>query len=90
MTPQEELMKKKAVHYGDIWDCPHAELLIVARMLDKTRRLVQQAYLRQALKDFGDIPAVQERVGNIDAITEDTLGDLEVYIKLLRKGQKGT
>jgi hypothetical protein len=87
---QTELMRKKAVHYGDIWECPHAEMLIAARMLDKTRRLVQQAYLHQVLKDFGDIPGVAERIGDIDAVTEDTIGDLEVYTKLLRRGQQKT
>lgn len=84
MTP-DELLKKKEVHYGDIWECPHAELLITARMLDKTRRLVQRAYLQQVLKDFGDIPAVKERVGELDAVAEDTLADLENYIKLHRR-----
>lgn len=84
MTPAEELLKKKQVHYGDIWECPHAEMLIVTRMLDKTRRLVQRAYLQQILKDFGDIPEVRERIGDIDAVKEDTVADLENYIKLLR------
>lgn len=85
MTP-EDLLKVKRVQYGDIWECPHAEMLISARMLDKTRRLTQLAYLRQVLEDFGDIEGVKERIGDLDAVQEDTLADLRNYIKLFEEG----
>lgn len=81
----EELLKMKQIHYGDIWECPHAEMLIAARMLDKTRRLTQLAYLHQVLKDFGDIPEVKDRIGDLDAIEDDTLSDLSNYVKLFRE-----
>lgn len=81
----EELLKAKQVHYGDIWECPHAETLIAARILDKARRLTQRAYLQQVLKDFGDIPEVKARIGEIDKVKEDTLADLKNYIKLLEQ-----
>ena len=85
MTP-EDLLKVKRVQYGDIWECPHAEMLIAARMLDKTRRLTQLAYLRQVLVDFGDIEGVRDRIGNLDEIKEDTLADLKNYMRLLEEG----
>ena len=77
----DELLKKKEVHYGDIHDCPKATMLITARMLDKTRRLIQLEYLRNVLSDFGDIPAVKERIGDLNAIEEDTIADLKGYLK---------
>ena len=83
----DEILKKKRVHYGDIHQCPHSQLLITARMLDKTRRLIQREYLCQVLEDFGDIPGVSERIGDIDAVKEDTLADLKNYIKLYEEGQ---
>lgn len=74
------LLANKHLQYGDIWDCPHAGTLITARMLDKSRRLIQLEYLHQVLADFGDIPAVKERIGDLEAVTEDTVYDLEGYI----------
>lgn len=92
MSP-EELKKHKSqkeVHYGNIWDCPKPGLLIVARMLDKTRRLVQLEYLKEVSADFGDIEEVKNRIGDINAIQEDTLTDLIHYIDLYRRGKKVT
>jgi len=84
---ESEILKKKRVHYGDIHECPHASLLIAARMLDKTRRVVQREYLMQVLNDFGDIPDVVSRIGDIDAVKEDTVADLKNYIKLYEEGK---
>jgi hypothetical protein len=84
----DELLRMKQVHYGDIHECPHSQLLITARMLDKTRRLIQREYLHQVLADFGDIPGVSERIGDIDAVVEDTVADLENYIKLFKAGKE--
>ena len=77
----EEKLKNKHLQYGDIWECPHAGMLIAARMLDKTRRIVQLEYLQQVMEDFGDIPEVAERIGDLSAVDEDTIHDLENYIK---------
>lgn len=87
MDSLQELLIKKKVHYGDIHQCPHSDLLIAARMLDKTRRLIQHEYLNQVLKDFGDIDAVKIRIGDINAVKEDTLADLKNYIKLFEEAK---
>jgi hypothetical protein len=83
----DELLKQKQVHYGDIHECPHASLLITARMLDKARRMIQLEYLEQVLNDFGDIPEVKERIGDLNAVEEDTIADLKNYIKLYESGK---
>ena len=85
MAVDKELVSQKELHYGDIWDCPHAELMITARILDKARRLTQKAYLSQVLKDFGHIPEVKNLIGDINKIEEDTIKDLEGYLFLLKK-----
>ena len=85
---EAELLKKKRVHYGDIHECPHSQMIIATRMLDKTRRLVQREYLRSVLRDFGDIDEVRDRIGNIDAVEEDTVADLENYTVLYKEGSE--
>ena len=77
----EEKLKNKHLQYGDIWDCPHAGMLIASRMLDKTRRIIQLEYLHQVMEDFGDIGEVSERIGDLNSVSEDTIHDLENYIK---------
>ena len=84
----KEKLTNKHLQYGDIWDCPHAGLLISARMLDKTRRTVQLEYLHQVLKDFGDIKEVKDRIGNLETVEEDTIDDLENYIKHYKRRDK--
>jgi hypothetical protein len=84
----DDLMKKKEVHYGDIHDCPKSNMIISARMLDKTRRLIQLEYLKNVLEDFGDIPEVAERIGDINEVEEDTIADLKNYITHYENGCK--
>ena len=83
------ILGTKHIQYGDIWECPHAGALITARMLDKARRLIQLEYLRDVLKDFGDIPGVKERIGDLDSVTEDTVYDLEGYITQYKRKRSG-
>lgn len=83
------LLADKHLQYGDIWGCPHAGTLIAARMLDKARRLIQMEYLRDVLADFGDIPGVKERIGDLESVTEDTVYDLEGYIVQYKRKRNG-
>lgn len=84
------LLGKKHLQYGDIWECPHAGTLIAARILDKSRRLIQLEYLRQVIEDFGDIPGVKERIGDLDSVTEDTVYDLEGYVTQYKRKRDGS
>jgi aminoglycoside phosphotransferase len=83
---EEEILKKKRLHYGNIHDCPMAQMLITTRMLDKVRRLIRLEYLKQVDQDLGDIPEVKKRVGDSHQIVEDTLIDLKNYIILYEEG----
>ena len=86
---KEEKLQNKHLQYGDIWDCPHAGTLIAARMLDKTRRIIQLEYLHQVMEDFGDIKEVSDRIGDLNSVDEDTLHDLENYITHFKRRKNG-
>ena len=84
---ENDLLKMKEFHYGNIHDCPMSQLLIATRMLDKVRRLVRLSYLEEVEKDLGHIPAVELMLKSSHEIKEDTLNDLKNYIHLYERGK---